>query len=267
MAQQLLIYENAVPISKKRHASFSIKGGNDYYFAKSANSVPLTTVEFSLAAAHFPIIFAGSETDIMPVAVMGLRENENLFINEDGSWAVSYIPTFIRRYPFVFSSGDGGKTLTLCIDESYKGCNQDGKGERLFDSAGEQTQYLTAVLNFLKAYQTQFQITQAFAKKLKDLDLLEQMGAQYRTRDGQIRSLTGFMAVNRDRLKALPDETLLSMLKSDEMEIIHLHLQSLNNFSKMTGLLPEDKAKDQAEPAEEKAESTSSKKAAKTAKN
>lgn len=255
MASQLLIYENAVPINKNRHAGYSIKAGKDYSFAKTANSVPLTTVEFSRAASEFPIIFAGKENEIMPVAVLGLRENENLFVDDQGNWSGSYIPTFLRRYPFVFSSTDEGKTLTLCIDESFKGCNQDGKGERLFDSDGEQTQYLKAVLTFLQGYQAHFGITQAFCKKLNEMDLLEQMGAQYTNADGQQESLTGFMAVNRNKLKALPDEKLLAMMKSDELEILYLHLQSMNNFSKFAPLMSAAKTDEEKEsPVEETVE-------------
>lgn len=59
------------------------------------------------------------------------------------------MPAFLRRYPFVFSSNDDASTFTLCIDEEFDGLNQDGRGERLFDSEGERTQYLQNVLGFL----------------------------------------------------------------------------------------------------------------------
>ncbi len=38
------------------------------------------------------------------------------------------------------------------------------------------------------------------------------------------------MAVNRDKLKALPGETLAELAKTDELELIYLHLHSLRNF-------------------------------------
>ena len=50
---------------------------------------------------------------------------------------------------------------------------QKGLGERLFDSEGEQTQYLGGVLEFLKAYQVQFQRTEALCRKLNELELQE----------------------------------------------------------------------------------------------
>ena len=133
----------------------------------------------------------------------------------------------------MFSSEDGGKTFTLCIDENYVGCNEEGRGERLFDAEGEMTRYTASVLEFLKEYQAQFQRTQAFCKKLKELNLLESMRAQIKLNTGQQMGLTGFMAVSRDRLKALPAETLSELVKADELELIYLHLQSMRNLNAM----------------------------------
>ena len=50
---------------------------------------------------------------------------------------------------------------------------------------------------------------------------------------GERLSLTGFLAVNRDKLKALPAESLAELLKSDELELIYLHLQSMRNFNRV----------------------------------
>ena len=42
--------------------------------------MPLTAPEFGAAAASYPIIFAGEERN--PLAVMGVRTGENLFVND-----------------------------------------------------------------------------------------------------------------------------------------------------------------------------------------
>ncbi len=185
------------------------------------------------SAADYPIVFAGSEDQLMPLAVMGVRDQENLFIDESGKLDASYAPAFLRRYPFVFSSQDEGKNFTLCIDETFSGCNQENVGERLFDAEGEQTTYLNNVLEFLKEYQVHFARTQAFCKKLKELDLLQPMGAQFTTPAGEKLTLTGFFAVDRKKLKELPVETLELLVKNDGMELIYLHLHSLRNFNTM----------------------------------
>jgi hypothetical protein len=232
MTKQLLIYTQAQHLSSERHREWSVKAGDDYSFAKEVNSIPLTAIEFPNAATEYPIVFAGEGDSIMPVAVMGIRDNENLFIAEDGKIDAKYNPAFLRRYPFVFSSSDEGDNFTLCIDETFEGCNQENRGERLFDSEGEQTQYLKNVLEFLKEYQVQFARTQAFCKKLNELELLEPMGAEFNAA-GQKLTLTGFMAINREKLKNLSGEQLAELAKTDGLELAYLSLQSLRNFTVM----------------------------------
>ena len=233
MATQLLFYSNAVPVNKARHADLSVKSGKDFAFARLVNSVPLLTVEFLRAAPEYAVVFAGDGENIIPVAILGAEAERNAFVNDDGSWDGKYVPAYVRRYPFVFASSDDGKNFTLCLDDGFDGCNTDGKGERLFDAEGNRTQYLETVLNFLKEYQAQFQRTRAFCSRLKELDLLEPMQATFTLPSGQRRNLTGFMAVNRAKLKALEEEQLARMAKSDELELIYLHLHSMQNFSRM----------------------------------
>ncbi|MBQ0721030.1 MAG: SapC family protein [Gammaproteobacteria bacterium] len=242
MSKQLLIYTRAQAVSSQRHREWSVKSGASYEFAREVNSLPLTAVEFMSSAAEYPIVFAGSDDQLMPLAVMGVRDKENLFIDADGKLDASYVPAFLRRYPFVFSSQDDGDNFTLCIDETFSGCNQENLGERLFDSEGEQTQYLKSVLEFLKEYQIHFARTQAFSKKLKDLGLLEPMGAQFTPPSGEKLTLTGFYAVNRQKLKELPSEELEQLVKNDGMELIYLHLHSLRNFNTMLTKIGVEKA-------------------------
>ena len=232
MTTQLLIYERAAAVSSERHRDWCVRADGDFAFAKHVNSVPLTAVEFPNAAAEYAIVFTGNEDAVMPAVILGARDKENLYITESG-WDAKYVPAFLRRYPFVFSSGDEGDRFTLCIDEEFSGCNQEGRGERLFDADGNQTQYLTNVLEFLKAYQAHFQQTQAFCAKLKELELLEPMQAQFTPPGGTTMSLTGFMAISRDKLKALPADKLAELAKTDELELMYLHLQSMRNVVTM----------------------------------
>jgi hypothetical protein len=238
VATQLLIYGQVEAVNKQRHVDWSIKAESHYGFAKQVNSVPLMAVEFPSAAAEYSIVFAGEGEELLPVVIMGVRQDENLYIDEEGAWTASYIPAFIRRYPFVFASTDEGKTLTLCLDETYTGCNQEGRGERLFDADGEQTQYLTKVLDFLQDYQSHYQRTQAFCAKLVELDLFEDMGAKFTLPSGEERTLTGFKVISREKLKALPQQELALLMANDGLELIYHHLHSMRNLNKVLERLP-----------------------------
>ena len=238
MATQLLIYDKVEVVNAERHLNWCVKAGTDFEFAKKVNSVPLMSVEFAAAAMEFPIVFAGAGEEFIPVVVLGTQDNENLYVGDDGTWQAKYIPAFIRRYPFVFSNSEDGSQLLLCIDEEFSGCNEDGKGERLFDAEGNRTQYLNNVLEFLKNYQASYQLTVQFCKNLKELDIFEQMQATFAPPEGQPSVLTGFYAVNKEKLKALPDEKLAELTKTDQMELIYTHLVSMANFGSMANQQP-----------------------------
>jgi len=233
MSTELLFYQNLAAISSTEHKNLCIKGGEEFKFARNTNSVPLMSVEITKAALNYPIVFAGDEKNFLPVSVLGIKDGQNLYVDRTGKWKAKYIPAFVRRYPFVFSTNDEGQTFTLCIDEKFSGCNTDGEGERLFDDAGEKTPYLENVLTFLQDYQKEFVRTQAFVTALKELDILEPMTAQVTLADGQQMALAGFLSVSREKLKNLPAEKLSELAKNEALELIYIHLQSLNNFQKM----------------------------------
>jgi hypothetical protein len=233
MAKQLMIYDTAVPVAHGRHGGWSIDVAGDFGFSRGINSVPLTAVEFTAAASEYVIIFAGTGDVVMPAVLLGMRDEENLYLTETGGWKARYVPAFLRRYPFVFASRDEGKTFTLCIDEGYAGFNTSGRGQALYEERQKPSQYTQNVLKFLQQYQLEFQRTQAFCRKLKELNLLEPMRAQVSLESGERIALGGFMAVDRNRLKTLSSERLAELVKSDEMEWIHAHLLSMRNFAGM----------------------------------
>lgn len=246
MAKQLLIYESAVPLSAARHADLCVEANGSYAFSAAVNAVPLMAVEFPRASAEYAIVFTTHGDDVMPAVVLGVRNEQNLYLSPDAHWKADYIPAFIRRYPFVFSSSADGKTLTLCIDESAPSVNREGRGNALFEPDAKPTPYVEKVLDFLKEFQVQFERTRAFCRRIKELELLETMQANVTTPQGEKLALSGFLAVSRDKLRALSGETLEKLAKNDELELLYLHLASMRNFSefkdRLSGTLKETAA-------------------------
>jgi hypothetical protein len=233
MPAQLLIYESVAPLARAKHGRWSVEVGADYTFSKSVNSVPLMAAEFLSAVPEYAIVFAGTGDAILPTVILGMRADQNLYLTEQGGWEARYIPAFVRRYPFVFARSADGKTFTLCVDESFRGINQEGRGQRLFQDDGKPTPYVQNVLKFLEQYQVEHRRTEGLCRKLRELNLLEPMRAQFKLPSGEELALSGFMVVSRDRLKALAADALAELARSDQLELIYLHLQSLHNFTTM----------------------------------
>jgi hypothetical protein len=240
MSKQLMIYDNIQPLSEK-HAKWSVHIEN-YAFVESLNSVPLLATEIPLASTEYPVIFSetAAEGEFIPLAVLGLKNGQNLFLNDDKAITARFVPAFIRRYPFVLGGNKGSDTMAVCIDEDSKSCVHDGsKGFRLFTDDGQQSESLKTFVEFLKDFQYRSEMTKVFCKHLNDLGLLEPMQANItiKSKTDATLNLTGFYVVNREKLKALGDADLLALFKKDGLELIYAHLQSLSNLNKMIDVM------------------------------
>src|SRR5512145_3456925 len=112
-----LFYRRPAAVQSQIHLGLSVKRRVDFGFARGANAVPLAGSEFYAAQRHYPIVFT-RDAPAAPLAIVGLRDGRNAYVDESGHWlAGAYIPAYVRRYPFLFAENPETKQLTLCIDE------------------------------------------------------------------------------------------------------------------------------------------------------
>jgi hypothetical protein len=235
VAKQLMIYDNIQPLSSEVHKEWSVSVEN-YAFASHLISAPVLATEIPFAASEFAVVFSSTavEGEYLPLAIMGLAEGENLCLDENNQFTTRYVPAFLRRYPFVLGGDKNAETLAICIDADSPALVKDGsKGHKLFNEAGEQTDHLKEVIEFLRDYQYRTELTKIFCKRLHDLKLLEPMQANitFKGREDANMNLKGFYVVNRDKLKAISDEDALDLFKRDGLELIYSHLRSLANLN------------------------------------
>lgn len=239
---EVIFYERPVPLNRIDHKELRLKGTQNLKFAMKAHSVPLTGVEFAVAARDMMIVFAGNEMkDAGPVALLGLRKDENLYIDAEGQWtADTYVPGFVRRYPFVLAEkpeADPGAELTVFLDEDYEGFNKT-EGERLFNEDGTDTEMLTRAVGFLGEFQQNVSRTRWFMEQLNKHDLLEprnirlQRGAPD-SPDGHSINLNGLFVVNEEKLRALDEKTAQEFAKEGVFGWIFAHLLSLGNIDRL----------------------------------
>jgi len=224
-------YNNVVPLSSERHKGWSFEKVKDYRFTEKANLVYLSCVEFRKASREFPVVFVGSEAEVIPAALLGIHASENLFLKENGEWDSSYIPAYVRRYPFIAANiDDNTDRLLLSVDEGYSGLNQEGRGERLYSESGEQTDYIKGISTFLSNFQVEHTRTTRFCEHLVAYGLLEPMTAKVTVSGEKPIILKGFYVVSYAKLKALTPENLAKLLQEDELGLVFSHLSSLDQF-------------------------------------
>ena len=229
----LLMYERLVPINREQHRDLRIhQGAGKIGFARETNSMLMAATELPLAALDYPCVFVQNGEHHALVALVGLRDKENLMVNKDGEWADhSYVPAFVRRYPFVLAEQAGNDQMTVCIDEAFDGLGTE-QGEALFDEQGQDTPYLKQLQTFLLSFHQDMLATAKFSQHLSELDLLVERSIDCQL-NGERLTLNGFKVIDETKLRALPADTVQSLFSSGALGWVHAHLMSLNNVNKL----------------------------------
>ena len=226
-------YERPVLLDRDRHRLRRVQPAAGYAFARKAHSVVLAGAEFGEAGKEYAIVFTRSPAaKVVPVAVLGLRAGDNLFVDDKGTWDARYVPAFVRRYPFVLAELPGQASLAVCVDEAFPGWNV-AEGEALFDAEGKETAFLRNALEFLGQYQREHQRTEAFCARLDQLGLLKEMNARANLRDGRAFTVDGLLVVDEQKLLALPDAQALELFRGGGLHLASLHLASLSNLQRL----------------------------------
>jgi len=218
----MLFYERLAPLNRDAHARLRLRS-DGFGFAARTNSAPLLAVELPEAARSFPILFVDiGASQVFPIALLGLRAAENLFVGEDGAWdRDAYVPAFVRRYPFVLA-GD----MTVLIDEGCPALNE-AEGDPLFASEGSNSPLLDTTLGFLRGFQDEVARTQVLIASLTEFELLKPVSLKIVAEQGDEHHLDGLQVVDSDKLAALDDQAVLRLFRSGELAWIQAHIASL----------------------------------------
>lgn len=231
----LLFFQKPIPLNREAHKDLRLKAnGADFSFAAKTNSVPLAASEFYDAQRDYPIVFAATGDGApAPLALLGLRQGENLFVANDKSWNADYVPVFARSYPFVLARNEEAGDYLVCVDESAPALARKG-GEPLFAEDGKESEMLRERIDLLSEFQGHMQRTREFSQRLAELGLFKEISLQVVPEGGEALSLQGVQVVDEPKLMALGDEALLSLFRSGELGWIYAHLASLRNVQRLT---------------------------------
>lgn len=205
--------------------------GDDVWFALTFPD------EFRAIQSHYPIFFQkNSETgQFMPVALLGFKQNENLFLSDAG-WDECYIPATIRRQPFAIGhqqQNQGGQTeLTrvLTIDMANPRVNES-EGEALFLEYGGTSEYLDHMADLMEAIHQGVEKSAHFVETMLGYELIEQFTLDVTLNDGSRNQMLGFYTINEDKLAELSDEQLLNLAKLGYLQAIYFIIASHGNVA------------------------------------
>lgn len=231
-----LFYKDLMPLNSRDHSSWRTRPIDNAAFFGEAHAIPLTVDEFVEAQRDLPIVFSAGE-DPLPLALMGLNEGVNTYVNGEGKIDDPvYLPAYIRRYPFMLArlSPDADE-LSLCFDPSSDAVGNHAEGEQLFGADGEASDNTKRILDFCESFEQAGQRTKAFIDELKKHDLLMdgEIGITRNDNPDQPYVYRGFRMINADKLREIDAAQLEAWNKNGFLMICHAHLFSLDQMRKI----------------------------------
>lgn len=224
-----LFYKDLMPLNSNDHGSWHMKGSETAQWLVGQHAIPLTVDEMVQAQRHFPIVFSAGENPV-PLALMGMNEGVNVFVNADGKVEEPiYIPAYIRRYPFILAKlRQDSDDLSLCFDPTADTVGDFKDGEALF-TAGKPSDATQRVLQFCEQFEQAGQRTRVFMDELKKHNLLMDGEVAITQTDQGDKPFIyrGFQMIDQEKLRELRGDQLRTWNQNGMLPILFAQIFSL----------------------------------------
>lgn len=231
-----LFYNDLMPLNSRDHGKWRSRTTDKAKWLAGQHAVPLTVEEFPQAQRHLPIIFSSGDNPV-PLALMGLNEGINVFVDDEGMVTdQTYVPAYARRYPFMLAKlNPDAQDLSLCFDPTTDLIGEFEDGTELFDGEAP-TEACKATLSFCEQFEVAGQKTQVFMEELIKHKLLMD-GEVAIQQEGNDKPFvySGFQMIDEKKLKEMPGNVLRQWNQSGLLPLIYAHLFSLSLMSDIFG--------------------------------
>jgi hypothetical protein len=203
-----------VLLNNVEHGDLRIVTTRSAAYGDAVMSALTFPAEFRNVQAYYPIVFAKAPDTgrFQPLALFGLADGENLFLDERG-WDAPYVPLAIERQPFLIgrqptTGGDpSADSLVVHVDLDSPRVSRS-VGEPVFLPHGGSTPFLQRMNATLAALHAGVTATAPFVDALVEHDLLESFVLDVELPGRGTSRLAGFYTIDEERLGALPDAAL-----------------------------------------------------------
>lgn len=226
---KMFLYEKPELLTKELHDSMGFSPAErPFDFVRDVRAVPLTMLEFGSAQRNYPVIFSNMENPV-PLAILGLADDENLFVDDGGKWeAMCYVPMYLRCHPFAFASEEGGR-MAVVVDTAAASVSDNPQYPFFVD--GEISEHTDALMRACAQFEKERARTQQFCDKIRELELLTPLRATH-TPDGETeaQALANYVGIDAEKLNELPADVVVELHNNGFLSAIYLQLYSLENW-------------------------------------
>lgn len=236
-----------IPLSPSQHAEKTCLPREGYTFAARQPVAHVLLAELPRLLPHYTLGFIRQSETLMPVALLSLDGQNNLYVAPNGKWLGSYVPASLRGYPFTLANTEDGQKA-LCVHRDHLA---DEAGEPLFDEAGNRSATVQKTLDFLSQCEQNRLQTNAAAGALESAGVIEPWPLRINREDGQEPlAVNGLFRVSEQALNALNAEAYAT-LQGPPMALAHAQLFAMSQLGQLTdrARLHADHAVNQADDA------------------
>jgi hypothetical protein len=222
------LFKDLVLLDASTHADWTYQPLNGVPWLSGENLVPLTFEEFEQAQRDYPVVFSLGDRPV-PLALMGLTEGTNAFVDADGGLEGDvYLPAYARAYPCLIRSIDGHDLLGF--DPTWPIIAPAGTGQPLV-ADGAFTPVAGEIYRQCELFAASFGRTQALVMELLKHDLLIDGEATVSRRgDDKAHTFNGFRIIDQARFQALGADVLADWNARGILVPVAAHLMSLQRF-------------------------------------
>lgn len=215
---------NAVLLNNLDHRDLRVITAHGAAYGDDVMSAATFPQEFRQLQAQYPIVFHRSgDRSFQPLALLGLRLGENLFL--DGArWDAPYVPLAIQRQPFLIGEQPDGPMVHVDLDSPRVSTTE---GQLLFREHGGTTEFLDHISQVLRTLHDGLVASTAFVERALRYDLLEPFVFEATLNNGLECRLAGLYVVHEERLRALDDAALLELHRHGDLEPLYMAVASI----------------------------------------
>ena len=170
---------NNVLLNNATHKDLRIITTRSAAYGDDQMSALTFPTEFRSIQAYYPIVFrkASDTGQFQPLALLGFKQGQNLFLNESG-WDAPYVPLIVERQPFLIGfqqkleNGVMGREMVVHVDLDSPRVSRS-TGEALFREHGSASEFLERINSVLLAIHEGIESTASFIAALLEHELLE----------------------------------------------------------------------------------------------
>lgn len=236
---------NFALLNNVAHKNMRVIRENSLQYGDSDMSVVTFPQEFRAIQNEYPIFFQkNNETGkFIPIALTGLRQNENLFLSDKG-WDAQYIPASIKRRPFLIGvqppkPGEGEQASRMVYVDMDSPRISETQGEPVFLPHGGYSPYLESMVDLLEYIQYGTDLNEQFIQALLANELLEIVTLEITLKNGEQNNLAGMYTINEEKLAALSGAAIAELHNKGFVEYIYMVLASHSNMIKLIARVEE----------------------------